>query len=303
MEINIDELGYIKTLQEGLLKPLDKLPNYEELNDILDNNNFHGNFYPLPFFIFSTDKPKKLELSYNNIKVCDIKNVEYIEIDFEEACQKIFSTIDTKHPGVKNFLSNKGKYVISGYIDNYNDTAFQSLKVPYFLDLNKGKSTVFQSSNPPSVAHETIVKENAGDLLYTTVFSNVRSDQYSFEKKIKAYEVMKKIYNIEIGITVLPRIYAGSREALLNMLLMSNLGFKKFVVGRGKNCYKDFYDENEPLRIMKEYQDILNIEIQEQKNIFVNGKMVRGSEIKKMIDAGIQVPEELMSSYIYEVIK
>lgn len=238
---------------------------------------------------------------YNNQKVAEIEVESLYDIDFDEVSQKIFTTTDQNHPGVKDLYSNKDKKVLSGYIKYFNNEVVQDFNIPYIN--TKISEYIFQSRNPPHKIHEMIVSKYAPNLTYSTPYITTKGSDYSFDKKNEAREKIKEIYKIELNTTTLPRVFAGPREALLNVMYFANKGAKYFIMGRGKNCVGNYYDEMEPIYFCQKFEDQLGIKILNQGSIKVEGFKISGTKIKtQYIDKGITPPEEYMSTYISKIL-
>jgi sulfate adenylyltransferase len=305
MNITQNQVLLLYNIFSGNLKPVNKLINKYELLEILENYTFNQEVYSLPYLFFIDNlvlKNQILELTYEDNFVCKLEVQETYEIDFDFVSTKIFGTNNILHPGVKDLYSNKDKICLGGYIKEFNNDILELLNIPY-IKTPKVCEYVFQSRNPPHIAHESIVKKYAPNLLYTTPFSTIKSGDYSFDQKIKTYETMKELYGIDIFVSTLPRLFAGPREALQNMILFKNLGAKYFVFGRGKNCVGNFYGDMESYEFCKTFESKLGIVVLFQNTILVEGNEVKGSEIKKnYIDKNILPPKKLMNPKISRIL-
>jgi sulfate adenylyltransferase len=299
MELTKRQLFLIHYIASGYLFPVNKLINEEEFNEILDEYTFKKECYSLPY-LFQVNSFNIFEMTkcyFNGIFVCNIEVESIFKINKVVSSAKIFETTDLNHPGVQDFM-NEGDSYLSGWIRNYSSTALDLLNIPYVNPPNQ-MEYVFQSRNPPHKAHEHIIKQYAGNLIYTTPYETTNSNDYEFKLKMKCYEIMKKKYNVNIFVTLLPRVFAGPREALQNVILFRNLGSNNFIMGRGKNCYGDYYDEHEPIRLCNIKYSETNMNIIEEQTYYVNGEVLRASDIKtKYINNGLKIPTEIMSEDI-----
>jgi len=307
MKINVSQtnLFLLYYINENLLYPVNKLINKKELDIILTDFSFNNKLYSLPylFFIDKYTTDKKLECYYQQQKICDIFIDDIYDINYDNVAMNIFLTKDINHPGVNNLYSNKSKLCVGGYIKNFNKKIIEKLNIPYYNVLNKEYKSVFQSRNPPHRAHENIISKYSqnGKLLYSTPFSTTNKNDYSFDLKIKCYEEIKKHYNIEILVTLLPRVFAGPREALQNLLLFQNIGCETLIMGRGKNCIGDYYTPTQSYEFCKQFNTKIKIEYQETQ--FVNKNEIKANIIKKdYISKGILPPNDFMSDYIARIL-
>ena len=302
MEINLNQLLLLYNIENKNLNPIDKLINEEELNMILNNYSFKNEVTSIPylFFINNETTENQIHCFYKNKKVCTIIVESIFKIKKEKVAEKVFNTTSLQHPGVKTFLNESG-ICLSGFIVDFNKEIIKELNIPYIE--NTSCDFVFQSRNPPHAAHEEIIKKYSPNLLYSTPYSTAKQSDYSFETKIKTYEKIKELYNVEIFVSTLPRIFAGPREALQNMILFKNLGCKNIIFGRGKNCVGDFYGDLESYDFCKKFEDVLGVKILFQETIYFNGEELKASNIKlKYVDNNITPPKEFMSSYISDIL-
>jgi ATP sulfurylase len=248
-----------------------------------------------------TDEYTRITLVYegNKVAVVDIDSV--YSIDPEDVCLRMFQTTSREHPGVAMIFSEAHKKCVSGSIKVWD---VPELGIPH-SEVPKITGTVFQSRNPPHKAHEAIVNKYAPEVLYTTPYSTVNKNDYPFSMKIKAYEVIKEKYDVDIYVSTLPRVFAGPREALQNCLVFQNMGASKIVMGRGKNCVKDFYKDDASYSLCKRMYDngLITIEPVWENTIYTEGIEIKASHIKRdYVNKGLVPPENMMSSYISELL-
>lgn len=304
IEINQRQLFLLYYIFKNYLKPVNKLINKEELYEILDHYTFHNELYSLPylFFVDKSINTNEIDCFYNNKFVCTLKIECYYSINFNDVAFKMFKTNDMKHPGVNDLYSNMNNNCLSALIHEFNEDVVLDLKIPYIIP-TFNYSCVFQSRNPPHRAHEFIIKKYKENLLYSTPYETTKDNDYNFDIKIKCYNKIKELYDIDILVTLLPRVFAGPREALQNVLLFKNFGCKSFIGGRGKNCVGDYYTPNESMDFCKNYENISGMNIIHEQTLYNNDVELKASSIKQeYINKGIVPPEELMSSYISEIL-
>jgi len=306
-EFSERELLLLHCLSKGHLAPVDKLIGVEELTEILEEYTYHGELYSLPYLFF-VDEPylgeETLECRFRGNSVCTIQVNKYYAIDLESTALLMFATSDTSHPGVADLYTNEYRYCVDGDIQGYSDTAFKSLGIPY-TSITRLNEYVFQSRNPPHKAHEHIIETYSalGKLLYTTPYSTTKVTDYSFADKIICYEKIKEQYDTDLLVTLLPRVFAGPREALQNVLLMCNFGCTKFIMGRGKNCVADFYTPTESYEFCKKFEKKTDVEILYQATQYVGNTELQASKIKsEFINNDVVPPSAYMSPFISEIL-
>lgn len=300
IHISEDEALIIKNLHDGVLAPVRSLLSAKEIQQCLITGFYAGELVSIPYLVFSdTECTGTLELFFDGEKVCEI--VGHTEsLDLDAYCLSVFGTTDTRHPGVAYVLKNQGRYIVTGRIQAFS----WAPEIPY-TDLVCGPGCVFQSRNPPHAAHEAIVKQHSPALVYTTPYATTKASDYLFALKIQAYEYMASMYGSKLYVSTLPRLFAGKKEALQNCLMFQNMGFNAFLMGRGKNCVGDFYDEDEPFQYCNALYEagLLKIRPVYQDKVEVKGINVSASAIKaQYIDQGIQPPEALMNPSISKLL-
>ena len=302
LDLNEDQLLLLNNIHNGILRPVDRLISKDQLYEILTEYQYEGETYALPYLVF-VDHPvasSTINLAHNGEVVGRLINAHTYTIDVHEVARLVFGTDSIDHPGVRSLVENDGRYCLSADID----TLTCPISVPYSVT-NGVRATVFQSRNPPHIAHETIIKKYAPDLTYTTPYKTAKSTDYPFSTKIKVYEKVQHVYGVDILVTTLPRVFGGPREALQNCIIFQNLGAERLVMGRGKNCVGTFYGDVESYSLCKQFYDQGKITIEPvwEHTVFVNGNEVKASVLKtEYIDNGVAPPTELMSEYISEVL-
>lgn len=308
LDLTERELFLLYYISKGYLAPVDKLLTKDEVEEVLTNCTYNGELYSLPYFLFiKEDVPAgtTLDCFYAEAPVCTIHVSSTYSLDYSNTAVSIFNTSNIFHPGVADLYSNLGKYCVSGTVNDFDETVIDALGIPY-LHLTSTPEYAFQSRNPPHVAHEKIIRSclSKGSLVYTTPYSTTSRNDYDFKVKLACYKKMQDIYNLDILITLLPRVFAGPREALQNVLLLRNFGCKHFVMGRGKNCVGNFYTQTESYEFCKKYEDLAGVEIIYEGTQYDRfGKELKASSIKSTyIDIGTQPPSWEMSPYISEIL-
>lgn len=304
IEMNDIQMGILFSIINKLLYPVDKLISFSELENIISDYTFNNQPYSFPYLFF-VDKPlvDSITCLYNGNYFCTIDVESYYYIDLKWYCKKIFNTDDINHPGVAYMQTNKNKICVSGYITDYNKDAINNINIPYIHTDVDNIEYVFQSRNPPHRIHQKIIETYAPNLVYSFPYISVKPDDYSFNKRLQCYEYIKDKYNIKLLCTLLPRMLAGPREALQNMILFKNYGFKYFIFGRGKNSVGNYYKDDDAYKFCKQYESKLGINIIYTGSQSIHEEVVRASDIKHMyIDKGLYPPEDIMDPKIADIL-
>lgn len=292
-----------------------KIPSISTINSMIEHITIKNNIV-VPY-LYVVDNKKIINKKY--VEAVDGKIIVEICVDeifsptrewIEYYCVNVFNIKSEeiyKHPGTKYIteLFTSDSTIISGKI-TYIDENFINSLIPHSKFEISNNEYVFQSRNPPHCAHEQILKNfHKKGMLYTTPYSTAKQSDYKFSDKIKTYELMKTLYGVDVFVSTLPRIFAGPIEALQNCLLFQKLGYKKFIMGRGKNCVGDFYGETESYDFCKAMYNCSMLEIEPiwQETIYSYDVEIKGSTIKSMyIDKNIFPPENLMNRKVSEIL-
>lgn len=301
-DLTEDQLYLLYNIYHGLLHPVRSLIDKDELQLILDSYVFRGETYALPylFFVDDVEYAEELDLFFDGKIVGTLSSVSTYTIPHLQVAESIFGTTSVDHPGVRDLLCNKDKVCLAAEINSLNIP----LSIPH-SEVKMVRDTVFQSRNPPHSAHEFIIRKYAPNLTYTTPFRTVKATDYSFDLKIRAYQKIQELYQVDVMVTTLPRVFGGPREALQNCIIFQNLGAKRMIMGRNKNCVGDFYRPTESYELCREFFADGKIEIEPvwEDTLYAFGEEIKASSIKaKYIDRGICPPEELMSPPVSEIL-
>lgn len=205
-----------------------------------------GLFWPVPVLNLTTDATairgaKRIALRDPNVEgnpVLAIQTVEAIE-EFSEAeisqmAEKIFRTLDPKHPGVATFTS-LGRVAISGPIEVLNFSYFQQDFPDTFrtaveirnemAERGWQKVVAFQTRNPMHRAHEELCKMakeavDADGILIHMLLGKLKAGDIPAHVRDAAIRKMVELYfpanTVMITGYGFDMLYAGPREAVLH---------------------------------------------------------------------------------------
>jgi sulfate adenylyltransferase len=228
-----------------------------------------GLFFPVPVLNLSANPPpgsKKLALRDPNLPNCPIlaiqslDNIEELgpdDVDF--IIQKVFGTLDSKHPGVSAFRS-AGRFCISGPIQVLNHSYFE-LDFPntfrtasqirtQIQERGWSKVVAFQTRNPMHRAHEElcrIAKEAVGadGILIHMLLGKLKGGDIPADVRDNAIRRMVELYfppnTVMIAGYGFDMLYAGPREAVLHALFRQNCGCTHLIVGRDHAGVGSYY--------------------------------------------------------------
>ncbi len=230
-----------------------------------------GLFWPVPVLNLTQDASairgaKRIALRDPNVPghpVLAIQDVEAIE-EFTEAeitgmAERIFRTLDPKHPGVATF-TGLGRTVISGPIEVLNFSYFQQEFPDTFRTAveirnemaERGWKTVvaFQTRNPMHRAHEELCKMakdavGADGVLIHMLLGKLKAGDIPAHIRDAAIRKMVELYfpanTVMITGYGFDMLYAGPREAVLHAVFRQNCGCTHLIVGRDHAGVGSYY--------------------------------------------------------------
>jgi sulfate adenylyltransferase len=328
--------GYFNPLQ-GYMNKADALSVAATLHTTA------GLFWPVPVLNLTADAAairgaKRIALRDPNVEgnpVLAIQTVEAIE-EFSEAeisamAQKIFRTLDPKHPGVATFTS-LGRVAISGPIEVLNFSYFQQDFPDTFRTAveirnemaERGWNTVvaFQTRNPMHRAHEELCKMardavKADGVLIHMLLGKLKAGDIPAHVRDAAIRKMVELYfpanTVMITGYGFDMLYAGPREAVLHAVFRQNCGCTHLIVGRDHAGVGSYYGAFDAQTVFDEEvpAGALEIQIFRADNTAYSKKLNRvvmmrdapdhtdedfvqlsGTKVREMLAAGKDLPVE-----------
>jgi sulfate adenylyltransferase len=328
--------GYFNPLT-GYMNRADALSVAERLHTAA------GLFWPVPVVNLTHDASairgaKRIALRDPNVPgnpVLAIQNVEAIE-EFTEAeitamAEKIFRTLDPKHPGVATF-TGLGRTVISGPIEVLNFSYFQQEFPDTFRTAveirneiaERGWKTVvaFQTRNPMHRAHEELckmAKEAVGGdgVLIHMLLGKLKAGDIPAHIRDAAIRKMVELYfpanTVMITGYGFDMLYAGPREAVLHAVFRQNCGCTHLIVGRDHAGVGSYYGAFDAQTVFDEEvpAGALEIQIFRADNTAFSKKLgkvvmmrdapdhaaedfvqLSGTKVREMLAAGMDLPME-----------
>ncbi|MBC8402569.1 MAG: sulfate adenylyltransferase [Candidatus Marinimicrobia bacterium] len=181
---------------------------------------------------------------------------EKYSYDKTKEAQKVFTTTEEQHPGVKRIYDQGGTYlggpvqVISegGYAEKYPEYARPAETRKLFEE--KGWRTVaaFQTRNPIHRSHEYLTKvalEVCDGVLIHPVVGKLKDGDIPAAVRMKCYQVMLDNYykprNTVLKVYPMEMRYGGPREAILHAIIRQNFGCSHMIIGRDHAGVGDYY--------------------------------------------------------------
>ncbi len=255
--------GYFNPLT-GYMNLADSLSVAEKMHTV------DGLFFPVPIVNMTTETGLKagtrIALRDPNVKghpvlaVMDVDAVEQVsEKQIEFMAEKIFRTLDPKHPGVATFNS-LGRTLLSGPIQVLNFSYFQTDFPDTFrtaveirneiAEHGWEKVVAFQTRNPMHRAHEELCRMayeqlDADGILIHMLLGKLKKGDIPADVRDAAIRKMVEIYFPPNTVLVTgygyDMLYAGPREAVLHAVFRQNCGCTHLIVGRDHAGVGSYY--------------------------------------------------------------
>lgn len=278
----------LEMLACGAFSPLDHFVTKQEHESILEEMRLpSGHLFPIPLPLpvnATSGLHLDRDIALRNVKneLLGILTIEEIyEWDVSEVSQKVFGTVDPKHPLVAE-MQRWGPLNVSGrllllpsppYYD-FQDLRLTPLEVRDKLDqLGRTNVVAFQTRNPLHRAHEELTKrateQVGGVLLLHPVVGMTKPGDIDHYTRVRTYKVLADRYydkeRILLALLPLAMRLAGPREALWHALIRRNYGANHLIVGRdhaspGKDSEgKPFYGPYDAQELVSKFTEELGV--------------------------------------------
>lgn len=259
IEIDEETLQDVINIETGLLHPLDGFMREADFRSVVDQYTLSdGQVFTIPVTLDVSEEIyrqfgviDRLKLTFQGEIVAEIAVESAYEIT-DSDIEKIFLTLDEKHPGVTKEKS-RSPYRVGGKTKLLKrcllETALKPSETKRIFE-NRGWNTVvgFQTRNPIHKAHEHIQRlglEICDGLFINPIVGWKKKGDFTQEAVVAAYERMIEEYYPKervymAGLRTQMR-YAGPREAVFHAIIRRNLGCTHFIVGRDHAGVGGFY--------------------------------------------------------------
>ena len=244
----------LELLAVGAFSPLDRFMGQADYNAVLNDMRLvNGTVWPIPITlnIEKEDLPEEgdwvtLRDVHNQIMAV-MKLEEVFRFNWQEEAQKVYGTLDLKHPIVSE-MAGWGDLCISGELKVLNLPAYDD-----FVDIRltpaetrarlseMGNPNViaFQTRNPMHRVHEELTKRASeqigGSLLIHPVVGMTKPGDVDHYTRVRIYKALvENYYNDQTLLSLLPLAMrmGGPREAVWHAIIRRNYGVNHFIVGR-----------------------------------------------------------------------
>jgi sulfate adenylyltransferase len=279
----------LELLATGAFSPLDRFMGQEDHQMVLDEMRLkqRGHVFPIPVTLPVDPGPdirlgQEVALRNNKNELLALMVIEEIyEWNLEETAQKVFGTLDLRHPLVAE-MHRWGKVNISGPL--------QVLELPIHYDFQSLRMTpaetrarlkrfgrpnvvAFQTRNPLHRAHEELTKravqENDGVLLLHPVVGLTKLGDVDHFSRVRTYKALADNHyesdRILLALLPLAMRMAGPREALWHAIIRRNYGARYLIVGRDHaspgvdSTGKPFYGPYDAQELVQRFSEELGV--------------------------------------------
>ncbi|PYV91325.1 MAG: sulfate adenylyltransferase, partial [Acidobacteria bacterium] len=245
----------LELLATGAFSPLDRFMGREDHQRVLDEMRLaSGHVFPIPITLPVDPGPairvgQAVALRNAKNELLAVLTIEEIySWDRDEVAQKVFGTLDLRHPLVAE-MHRWGSLNISGCLQvlqlpahyDFQDLRLTPAQTRDRLDEFDNQNVVaFQTRNPLHRAHEELTKRAAQDvngvLLLHPVVGMTKPGDVDHYTRVRTYKVLARRYydpgRILLALLPLAMRLAGPREALWHALIRRNYGANYLIVGR-----------------------------------------------------------------------
>jgi sulfate adenylyltransferase len=268
-------------LAMGAYTPLDGFMTHDDWRtSCLDMRMSGGVFWPIPITLpVNRDLADGVHVE-EDVALVDAESREILavmkvrekySIDKKMEAERVYRTVDPKHPGVAKVLQ-QGDVNLAGRVAVLSEGEYP-VKYPklyirpaearaMFLERGWSRVAAFQTRNPMHRSHEYLVKiaiEVLDGVFIHQVLGKLKAGDIPAEVRTRAIQAMIDNYFrpgtvIQAGYPIEMR-YAGPREALFHALIRQNFGCSHLIVGRDHAGVGDYYGPFDAHHIFDELWD------------------------------------------------
>lgn len=272
------ETGDLIMMGIGGFTPLEGFMGKADWQGVCDEMKMtNGVFWPIPVTL-SADKATADAINEGDevaLVTADdgelmgtMKVTEKYTIDKAHECQKVFTTTDEEHPGVKVVMAQK-EVNLAGPVkvlsESFFPTEFGDLyqrpaeSRAMFEKNGWTKVAALQLRNPMHRSHEYLAKiaiEVCDGLYIHQLVGKLKPGDIPADVRVKAIGTLVDNYFVD-GTVIqggypLDMRYAGPREALLHAVFRQNYGCSHLIVGRDHAGVGDYYGPFDAQKIFEE---------------------------------------------------
>jgi sulfate adenylyltransferase len=274
------ETGDLIMMGIGGFTPLDGFMGHDDWKGVCDDMKMpskDGLFWPIPITLSATkeladtiDIGEEVALwdSETNELMATMKVTEKYTIDKAHECQKVYTTTDEAHPGVKMVMAQADvnlagpvKVLSESYFPTQFEGLYQRPAESRKMFEERGWSTVaaLQLRNPMHGSHAYlawIAIEVCDGVYIHQLVGKLKPGDIPADVRVKAINALVNKYfrteRVAMAGYPLDMRYAGPREALLHAVFRQNYGCSHLIVGRDHAGVGDYYGPFDAQKIFLE---------------------------------------------------
>lgn len=279
--IDKEFLATLSLAKEGILHPVDKLMNKQEVKEVEETGHYKGKPFPFPFIIApSGDKNKEVLTTAYQGEVLDfvvdgkIKGTiivdEVFEVDRKKRIEQLFGSYDVNNPDIQIFLKRLGDVAVCGdYTLEFNDIKKVKEQITFAKEQlgAKNVSAMMINAKPFHRAHERVIRITLEkcDMLVIFLLKPYKQDVISFELRLKALQYFVDNYLPKNRVLIVPfentYLFTSYKNAVLDSICAYNFGCNKLILSQNHSGIGTYFDKNETKSILDQYED-LDIEVE-----------------------------------------
>lgn len=283
--IDKEAVATLAMARDGLLKPVTRLMNKKESDEVNATGVYNGCLFPFSFILSPAGKmnntvlknAKKGEtiLLITDEGICGHIIVEEVfEINKDERVQKIYGTNNPEHPGVKDTYRRLGNLAVCGeYEIKFDDIQDNIQKINETIqNLEASKvSSLMLSGKPFHRVHERIIRTALVkcDLLIIFIQKPYKDDGLSYDIRYRCLKYFIDNFLPKDRVILLPLentyIFGGFNELTLNAIVSKNYRASKLIIGQNHAGLGAYWEDKKLNSIVDNLQQ-LDIEIEIMSN-------------------------------------
>ena len=244
----------LELLAVGAFSPLTRFMGQADYQSVLDDMKLaDGTVWPIPITltIEKEDLPEQSDWvtlrDVHNQIIAVMKLEEVYRFNWEEEAEKVYGTVDVKHPMVSE-MAGWGSLCISGELKVLNSPSYDDFtelrQTPAetraaLTEIGNRNVVAFQTRNPMHRVHEELTKRASktvgGSLLIHPVVGMTKPGDVDHFTRVRIYKALvENYYGKDTLLNLLPLAMrmGGPREAVWHAIIRRNYGANHFIVGR-----------------------------------------------------------------------
>ncbi|MEZ4698728.1 MAG: bifunctional sulfate adenylyltransferase/adenylylsulfate kinase [Rhodothermales bacterium] len=332
------QLCDIELLLNGGFSPLRGFMSQKDYDQVVDSMRLaDGTLWPMPITLDVDEATAKDYKGGDKIALRDptgllialITVSDVWKPNKEREAEKVFGSLDKKHPAVAYLFDQAGAYYIGGTLEGVR------LPIHYdFMELrhtpralraefegrNAEKVVAFQTRNPMHRAHKEIsdraAAEVGGHLLIHPVVGLTKPGDIDYFTRVRCYKKLLNHYpehRAHLSLLPLAMRMGGPREAVWHAIIRKNYGCTHLIVGRdhagpgNDSTGKSFYGPYDAQELVTKYEGELGIKMVDFKMMVYVPELdmykpvdeikegektldISGTELRKRLQEGSEIP-------------